>query len=88
MRENNEQMVVASLLCDGKVWVSHDDSLLLRQSALGLFNEVGAQIQAMLGEEDFGIDLNQEESGVLFTLKVGDVANEPPNFSPPEPRWL
>jgi len=76
------------LRCDGSAWVFRDDPLLQEQSALGLFNDVGAQLQEILGDEDFAIDLDQEESGVWFTLKVGDAANESPDFSPPEPRLL
>lgn len=86
MRENNDQAVVASLLRDGSAWVSKSNPLLQEQSALGLFNDVGSQLQEILGDEDFALELDQEEDRVRFTLKVGDAANEAPDFSPPEPR--
>ena len=88
MREKYEQVVVTSLVRDGRARVAHDNPLLQEQSALDLFNNVGAELQEVLGEEDFVVELDERESGLLFTLKVGEEANEPPDFSPPEPRLL
>ena len=88
MREKYEQVVVASLIRDGRAWVAHENPLLQEQSALNLFSDVGAELQEMLGDEAFSVELEEQDSGLLFTLKVGDAANEPPDFSPPEPRLL
>lgn len=88
MREKYEQVVVTSLVRDGRAWVAHDNPLLQEQSALNLFSDVGAELQEMLGDEAFSVELEEQDSGLLFTLKVGDAANEPPDFSPPEPRLL
>jgi len=79
MRAKDEKAVVtASLLNVGNAWVSRDHPLLQEQSALDLFNDVGAELQEVLGEEGFAVELDERESGLLFTLKVGEAANAPP----------
>lgn len=74
------------LLQHGKVFLPESYTLRQGQSDMALFNDVGAQLQEILSDEDYAIELDEQEGGLLFTLKVGEAANEPPDFSPPEPR--
>lgn len=82
------ETLVMQLLHDSYASVSHDNPLFQHQRGLGLFNNLNARLQEILYDEDFSLSLAQEEGGVLFTLKVGDAVNAPPDFSPPEPRTL
>lgn len=76
------------LIQHGKVFLSESHPLRQGQSDMNVFNDVGAQLQAQLGDEDLTLNMATKEGGLLLTLKVGDEANEPPDFSPPEPRLL
>lgn len=85
MREKSTQSLVTELFHDGTASLTVDDPLRQAQPDIDFFNDVGAQLQEILGDEDFAIELDEQEGGLLFTLKVGDKANEPPVFSQPEP---
>lgn len=80
--------LVTRLLRNGSALVPAEDPLRQAQTGIGLFTDVNARLQDILGDEDFAVEVKQQEGGSLFTLKVGDEVNEPPNFSPPEPHLL
>tara|TARA_R100001039_G_scaffold15949_1_gene9107 strand:- start:27 stop:299 length:273 start_codon:yes stop_codon:yes gene_type:complete len=80
--------VINLLLQHGQVLLPEGHPLRQGQSDMDVFNDVGAQLQAQLGDEDFALNMATNEGGLLLMLKMGDVANELPDFSPPEPRLL
>lgn len=90
MVETSQQLVgLASLLIQqGKVFLPDSHSVLQEQTSMSLFNNVNTRLQDILGDEDHALNMATEEGGYLITLKVGEEANEPPDFSPPEPRLL
>jgi hypothetical protein len=78
--------LVERLLRNGSALISPSHVLLQKQADLALFTALGAQLQDALGDEDFAINMASQEDGLLITLKVGDEADEAPDFSPPEPK--
>ena len=85
----NHLVGVTSLLIQhGQVLLPEGHPLRQGQSDMDVFNDVGAQLQAQLGDEDFALNMATNEGGLLLMLKMGDAANEAPDFSPPEPRLL
>jgi hypothetical protein len=80
--------LVKALLRDGRAVVSDKDPLLQHQSELGLFNEVNVRLQTILGDEANAMNMKPRNGGWIIILNVGETANAPPDFSPPEPRLL
>jgi len=85
----NHLVGVTSLLIQhGKVLLPQSHPLRQEQSDMNVFNDVGALLQEELGDEDFALNMATNKGGLLLMLKMGDAANEAPDFSPPEPRLL
>lgn len=76
--------LVMQLLCNGSVWMPHDHPL--NQPGVALFTYVSSRLQHILGDEALAMEMKSQEGSSLITLKVGDGADEAPDFSPPEPK--
>tara|TARA_R110000751_G_scaffold100011_1_gene193605 strand:+ start:1034 stop:1267 length:234 start_codon:yes stop_codon:yes gene_type:complete len=67
---------LASLLIQyGEVFLPESHSLLQEHTSMRLFNDVSAQLQNILGDEDHALNMATEESGFLITLKLDDEAD-------------